>query len=93
MKILIRNPDRKPKRILLPTGLIFSAFTATVASGLIRRTAQKHGTAREDLQPISGKNLRRLFRELRRSKKRLKTLGLPLVEVTQKNDESVTVTL
>ena len=93
MRILIQEPDRKPKRILLPTGLIFSSLTATIASGLIRHAAQKHGTSKEDLQPISAKNLRRLCRELRRAKKQLRKQGLPLVEVEDRQGEKVTVIL
>ena len=93
MRILIQEPDRKPKRILLPTPLIFSPLTATLASNLIRRSARKHGTAQEDLQPISAKNLRLLCRELRRAGKRLRAMGLPLVEVDDRQGKKVTVTL
>ena len=93
MRILIQNPDCKPRRILLPTGLIFSSFSATVAAALIRRTAKKHGTAEEDLRPLSGKNMRRLCREIRRAKKRMSAMKLPLVEVVDHSGKNVKITL
>ena len=93
MKILVQKPDQKPTRILLPTGLVFSSFSAMVAAALIRHTAKKHGTAEEDLRPLSGRNMRRLCREIRRSKKRLGTMELPLVEVENRSGKIVKITL
>jgi hypothetical protein len=93
MKILIQKPDRKPTRILLPTGLLFNATTATLSSGIIRGKAKRHGVSDEDLQMLTAKNMRRLFRELHRAKKQLKRLDLPLVEVSNPDGEQIEITL
>ncbi len=93
MKILVKKNGRKPTRVLLPTGLIFSGFTATIASGLIQHAAQKNSVAKEDLQILSAKNLRRLFRELRRAKKLLRQCELALVEMESRRGEQIRITL
>lgn len=93
MRILIERKKRKPMRILLPSGLLFNSLSATLSAGFIRGQAKRHGTSDEDLQILTAKNLRRLCRELRRAKKRLKKLGLPLVEVTDPDGGQIKITL
>ncbi|MCI8553677.1 MAG: hypothetical protein HFJ80_01870 [Clostridiales bacterium] len=74
MRIHIQTETGKRLCLLFPTRLMLNRLTAAVAAGILRRRREK--AAAPD---ISSRELRHLFRTLRRMKRRHP--GLPLVEV------------
>lgn len=82
MKIRICSKGKKPHRmtIVLPTRVIFSSVTATIAANVASKEIN-----------VTGAQMRRLFSELRRARK---TLGdMPLVEVLDSDGDYVRIDL
>jgi|HigsolmetaAR203D_1030402.scaffolds.fasta_scaffold01584_6 hypothetical protein len=73
MKISIDVPGEKPIRLVIPTRLLFNSLTAAIGAQVLRNNKELDFS-------ISGKDLRRLVRELHRMKRKHRNLLLVDVE-------------
>lgn len=85
MRIIVESHDEKPIRLIFPTGMIFNRLTAAIGSSAIK---QHLGT---DLSEFKSADIGRLFREIRRIKR--KYPHLELVSVDDADGDKVRITL
>jgi hypothetical protein len=85
MRILVESHDEKTINLIFPTVMIFNRLTAAIGSSAIR---QHLGT---DLSEFKSADINRLFREIRRVKR--KYPHLELVSVDSADGDKVRITL
>lgn len=85
MRILVESHDEKAIRLIFPTVMIFNRLTAAIGSTAIK---QHLGT---DLTEFKPEDINKLFRELRRMKR--KYPHLELVSVDSADGDKVRITL
>ena len=86
MRLKISGGGRRI-RLFLPNWMLMNWVTAAIAGQIIRR--QRETCPR--LPPLSGKDIRRVFRAARQAKRLLN--GQPLVEVRAAGGDSVWISL
>ncbi len=86
MRIKVLTQEQKI-RLYLPNWLFLNAATAFIAGEILERQRRKG----RQLPPLCAGDLRRIFREVRRSKRLLH--GAPLVDVRSGDGEEVQIRL
>lgn len=74
MRIFVQEHGEKPIRLIFPTGMIFNRLTALIGSKVIKEHAG------EELSALTSAQLNRLFREIRRIKRKHPKFELVNVE-------------
>lgn len=83
MHVVVREKEGKNVNIRLPNGVVFNALTAKIAEKVLANT--------NGAPQLTAAQLRRLFRELKRSHRLLRARDMHLVEVSEKDGDYVLV--
>lgn len=92
MRVYIQRTGHRSVHLALPTALFCNSLTASVVART-RAKRQKEEGEKESSPTPSKKQLRELFREIRRLKKRLRKSDWRLCEVESADGTRVTVRL
>lgn len=91
MRIKVEESGKRAINICIPSGIVFNPIVATIGCGIANKSLSQNSKTKEiNLTP---KQMRALFKALNEASKILKRDGLPLVEVTSSDGESVKVIL